>query len=382
MSRNSAASSTIRSRTGSPRRASSSARSSLDNRPEQPSLHSRSAIEDRDVTESNLDRNPNPSENVSNSPELENSSNAMHSRSMFPQGMQPSPLSTDLLPSVPTDNAMTMESSSVSQFEHGKSLGQALTEYKIIEHRRQEEAHQYLEHIDALQAKLQYLTREAAELAKNTARESDAGSNVQKLAQKDEKIALLLEEGQKLSQNEMKHLTTIKKLRVKSLEDEKSLIQARREAADGDKAARILREKLAQAENTRKEDLERLKHLERECKELERVKSEMASMTSELTELQGQIARHESHGFAEEVTKYRKLLETEKKTVLNLQDELANAKVEKELCDGRHRARLHEIQGQADRDRERARVTERDLKAEMQVRSTRDVLSIKRLFIY
>uniref|UniRef100_A0A060T432 ARAD1A13948p n=1 Tax=Blastobotrys adeninivorans TaxID=409370 RepID=A0A060T432_BLAAD len=73
--------------------------------------------------------------------------------------------------------------------------------------------------IESLESKLNYLTKAEVERA-STAKASSSGLQ-KKLAEKDEQIALLFEEGQMLSKKELKYTTTIKKLRAKERETEK-----------------------------------------------------------------------------------------------------------------------------------------------------------------
>ena len=82
----------------------------------------------------------------------------------------------------------------------------------VQEHR--EELHSHLERIDALQSKLTYLSQQLAVSAKSASTDPESNSTDKKLAEKDAQIAALMEEGQKLSKTEMKHLTTIKKLQI------------------------------------------------------------------------------------------------------------------------------------------------------------------------
>ena len=323
------------------------------------------------------DLNSNRLENGSSSRELKDAPQRRSSVSKYMEEITPYSLPEDLSISTPfAQDTGNTESPNASQAENEMSLEQMSSEHESTGTKRQEESNLYLEHIDALQAKLEYLTREAAEFARNIAGELDAGSSLQRLALKDEKIALLLDEGQKLSQIEMKHLATIKKLRIKSIEEEKRLSQAKRDIMEGDRTKKLLHEKLAQAEIMHREDSERLKHLEKKDRELEQVESELTLKTAQIVELQSQIVRYKNSGI-EEVIKYKDLLDAEKKIASTLRNDLMNAKVERELEDDRHRAQCRDIKGQADRDKERARVTELDLKGELQVSWIPDFFTIR-----
>ncbi len=63
--------------------------------------------------------------------------------------------------------------------------------------------------------KLIFLAKESSALARKEYLSASSNILQKKLAEKDEKISLLLEEGQKLSSSELKYMTTIKKLRLR-----------------------------------------------------------------------------------------------------------------------------------------------------------------------
>ncbi|KAK2609016.1 hypothetical protein QQS21_002386 [Conoideocrella luteorostrata] len=89
--------------------------------------------------------------------------------------------------------------------------------------KQQDEIREYVERIDSLQSKLQYLAKTATDAAKKAALSAPSGSVEQKLAERDEKIALLMEEGQKLSNNEHKLRMTIKNLRAQIGDNRKQM---------------------------------------------------------------------------------------------------------------------------------------------------------------
>lgn len=121
------------------------------------------------------------------------------------------------------------EGSGSKEDEPARSSNEGPREYRSTETGSDdaEDVQVYLERIEALQAKVQYLVTEATSRAKAAKSETKPVSNEHKLAVKDEKVALLIEEGQVLAQKEMKHLTLIKKLRLKSAEDEQQLKEIR-----------------------------------------------------------------------------------------------------------------------------------------------------------
>ena len=252
-----------------------------------------------------------------------------------------------------------------------KTIEQMRSDYKAAELRRQEETHIYLERIDALQSKLQYLTREAAEVAKNALADSQSGSTEHKMAAKDEKIALLIEEGQKLSQTELKHMSIIKKLRAKSTEDEKVVGDLKRTTEKYEKSAHEAQERAERAENAEKEASERLKSLGRVEKDLEKVRAERDARESLIQDLQIKLSQATSAAKEAEVKANAEALAAEKRRAADLTDELWNLKVEKELAQKQHQNELRELKDKAEREKERARVAEIERQGEQSILESR-----------
>ena len=255
--------------------------------------------------------------------------------------------------------------------EQEKIIQQLRSDNEAAELRRQEETHEYLERIDALQAKLQYLTREAAEIAKNAASDSRPGSVEHKLAKRDEQITQLLEEGQKLSQTELKHMTIIKKLRAKAGEDEKSVAEAKKAAEKHQRLAREASDKARKAEVAEKLASERAKNLPKLEKDLENVKAErdtnnelVQDLQIQLSEVTNAVKEAEEKATAEE-------LEREKLRVSDLTDELSNLKAEKELSEKTLQNELRELGEKAEREKERQRAAEIERKAEQDILESR-----------
>ena len=250
---------------------------------------------------------------------------------------------------------------------HGDTIRQLQSELGIVELRHQEEIHEYMERNDALQVKLQYLSSQAAAAARKNAEDANLGSLDRIIAQKDEKIALLFEEGQKLSQNEMKQLTSIKKLRAKLVEEERKTAQTTRKLHEMEEKTRILEERARRSESLQTQYQTKMKDHERTVQELDRITMANFSMSSIIAGLEQQIAHVKSVGALDEVNKYKELLEVEKGRVTALEDDLTTAKFERDLSDDRYRSQLRDFQAIADRDKERARATEIDLRGELSV---------------
>lgn len=251
--------------------------------------------------------------------------------------------------------------------EYQKKFDQMQSDYETSELRRQEETHDYLERIDALQSKLQYLTKEAAETAKNARAESKPGSDEYKLAAKDEKITLLLEEGQRLSQTELKHMNIIKKLRAKSTEDDKAIATLKKLAEKHEKAAREAQERAKHAENLERRVIERTKTLPKVEKELETVKNDRDAKASLVQDLQRQLSDATSLVKEEEERAQAKALETERKITAGLMDELSVLKTEKNAGERQHQIAMRDMRDKYERDKERARMIEMERQGEQTV---------------
>lgn len=109
---------------------------------------------------------------------------------------------------------------------HIRSVEAKLAEVELL---GREERYTHVERVDALEAKLKFLTREMTESAQRSAASATTATVEKQLAEKDEKIALLMGEGQILATTEHKHRSIIKKLRLEAAERDKSLAGLREE---------------------------------------------------------------------------------------------------------------------------------------------------------
>jgi hypothetical protein len=251
--------------------------------------------------------------------------------------------------------------------EYDAIMKQMQSDYETAELQRQEEVHGYIERIDALQSKLQYLAKESAETARKAGSSAPAGSLEKKLADKEEQVALLMEEGQQLSKKEITHLSTLKKLRAKMAEDSKELADAKRKQEKAEKDALIATEKWKKAESTEKRLNERLKLVPQLQKEIESLKSERDAKDSIIADLKKQLEEAISGNKEAETKIAHEALLVEKRRVAELEDDLANMKIEKSLISDRGQAQIKELREKIDKDAERARILELEMKTEQQM---------------
>jgi len=251
--------------------------------------------------------------------------------------------------------------------EYDVLLKQLQSDFETSELHRQEEVHSYIERIDALQAKLQYLAKESAESARKVSNSAPSGSLEKKLADKEEQVALLMEEGQKLSKKELAHLTTIKKLRAKVQEDAKDLAEAKRKQEKAEKDAAFAFERLRRAEGSEKRVVEKQRIISQLQKEIDTLKSERDSKDTTIASLKVQLEEAAVQEKEAETKLAHESLLLEKKRTSDLEDDIANLKIEKSLVAERAQSQIKDLREKMDKDAERARIRELEMKTEQQM---------------
>lgn len=251
--------------------------------------------------------------------------------------------------------------------EHDVLLKQLQSDFETSELQRQEEVHSYIERIDALQAKLQYLARESAEAARKASSSAPGGSLEKKLADKEEQVALLMEEGQQLSKKELAHLTTIKKLRAKIQEDGKEVAEAKRKQEKAEKDAVNALDRLRRAEGSDKRLNEKQRQVNQLQRDIESLKSERDSKDSTIANLRKQLEEAAAQEKEAEAKAASEALQQEKRRAADLEDDLANLQIEKSLVSDRAQAQTKELREKMDKDAERARIMELEMKTEQQM---------------
>lgn len=251
--------------------------------------------------------------------------------------------------------------------EYEMLLKQLQSDYETSELQRQEEVHGYVERIDALQAKLQYLARESAEAARKASGSAAGGSVEKKLADREEQVALLMEEGQQLSKKELAHLTTIKKLRAKIQEDSKEVAEAKRKQEKAEKDVASALERLRRAEGSDKRLNEKQRQVNQLQKDIESLKSERDSRDMTIAALREQLDDAAMQEKEAEAKAASEALQREMKRAAELEDDIANLKIEKNLVADRAQAQIKELREKMDKDAEHARITELEMKTEQQM---------------
>ncbi|PQE24552.1 m repeat protein [Rutstroemia sp. NJR-2017a WRK4] len=291
-------------------------------------------------------------------------------RSSAPRDSIDSARTSDLLPRSSVDEpAPRIDGASAQKTpaEYEALLRQLQSDYETSELQRQDEVHGYIERIDALQAKLQYLAKENLESAKKAIGSAPAGSLEKKLAEKEQQVVLLMEEGQTLSKKELTYMTTIKKLRAKIAEDSKEVAEAKKKQEKAETDAAALSERLKRVEGAEKRLNERNSLINRLQKDLDAAKVEKDAKDATINSLRAQLEESVTREKQAETKLAQEALEAERKRVAELEDDISNLKIEKELVNDRAQIQIKELREKLDREAELARVAALEMKNEQQM---------------
>jgi TATA element modulatory factor len=235
----------------------------------------------------------------------------------------------------------------------------------------QAEMNAYLERIDALRRTLQTLVdsvsdsaRKSAEAARQGAASAEHGSLEQKLSQKDEKIALLIEEGTRWSKTEMDLRSTIKKIRTQATANAKEHETTKGRAERAERNLRAMEDRARRAEATGKRVEQSLAVATAEANDTESLKKERTTLNATIAEMQSQLLKANARADAAENKAQSEQLEKERARTAELQDELNRLKVDRELSDEKLQRQIKDLQAALDREKEQAQAMESEMLGE------------------
>lgn len=232
---------------------------------------------------------------------------------------------------------------------------------------QRQEIYGYIERIDALQSKLKYLAKEAAESAKNAAASASPGSVQKQLHEKDERIALLLEEGQKLSKSEMDHRTAVKKLRQQLTENTKAQTEMKKKMEKMERDLANSEARAKRAEAAEKRAIESLSYQKETVKDFDAVTNERNALNQTVQEMKGQLSRALARAEAAESKAESDALEQERRRANDLEEELSSTKIERDIREEKSRKEISDLTQTVEQEKERARMLEAELKSEQSV---------------
>ncbi|KAK5085944.1 hypothetical protein LTS08_006467 [Lithohypha guttulata] len=228
----------------------------------------------------------------------------------------------------------------------------------------QEEINAYLERIDALQRNMQILAKETIANAKMVKSDVQSSSIEKQLADKDERIALLMEEGTKLTKSELQYRKTIKALRTQAITLNKDQDAARGRAEKAERSLSALETRASEAEARARQKSEELATVSRSATDLAAVTKERNALQSTLAEVRSQLGKANKRAEQAEVNAQSDKLETERKRTAELQDDLTSSKVEHELATDKSKREIEELKRSLQAERAQARQMENDMLAE------------------
>ncbi|EXJ55705.1 hypothetical protein A1O7_08634 [Cladophialophora yegresii CBS 114405] len=235
----------------------------------------------------------------------------------------------------------------------------------------QAEMNVYLERIDALRRDLQTLVdsvsdsaRNSAETAKQAAYAAEPGSLEQKISQKDEKIALLIEEGTRWSKTEIELRGTIKKIRAQATAHAKEQEVSKSRAEKAEKAFRAMEDRAKRAEAANKRLEQNLSLSSATTKEIEAVRKERDALNATLADMKTQLSKANARAEAAETKAQSDQLDRERKRVAELQDDLTSAKVERQILEEKLRREIKDLQAALEAEKGQARAMESEMLSE------------------
>ncbi|CAO2650283.1 Nn.00g015750.m01.CDS01 [Neocucurbitaria sp. VM-36] len=246
-----------------------------------------------------------------------------------------------------------------------KELSLLQTTYEETLRNNRDELNSHLERIDALQSKLTYLTQQLAASAKAASSDADATPEDKKMAEKDALVASLMEEGQKLSKTELKHMTTIKQIRAKTQEQSKDIATLKQRLSKAEKGIKEQSERAKRAESAEKSAQEKMKIVSKIEKDIEAIRAEREEAGLTITELRKQLNDALSRAEDAEKRVQAGALEAEKRVTASLTEDMENLRIEKKLAEDRAKRELQASRDEAKSQQEKAKVAELELRGEI-----------------
>ncbi|KAK6353779.1 hypothetical protein TWF730_008205 [Orbilia blumenaviensis] len=251
------------------------------------------------------------------------------------------------------------------------TISQLREDLATCESRRAEESSAASERIDSLEEKLKYLAKESADEARKRIQTGGASALEKELAKRDERIALLLEEGERLSKIELKHMNNIKRLRAKAQEDERAAAEAKRKQEKAEKEAADLREKTKKAVEAEKRANEKLRAMSKLEVDNESLKRERDILQISTSDLRLQLAKAVARADDAESKVQTEALEAERKITADLREKLEKAQNDAMADKERSKSEIWTLQSKLERDGDRAKAVELELKNEVSMLETK-----------
>ena len=228
----------------------------------------------------------------------------------------------------------------------------------------QQERYEYLARIDELQRNLDNMVEEAARSARIAAAAASPGSPDKELAEARERYALLMKEGQKLESEAANSRTAVRRLRQQLADNSKLQAELKKKNEKLEKALLSSESRANRAEAAEKRAIESLSSHLKMTKDFEAVTIERDALNQTVKEMKAQIGRAVARAEAAEAQARSDASKQEERRTEELEEELSSTKIELEICQAKSQKEIAELKGSLEREKERARSLEIELKAE------------------
>lgn len=212
----------------------------------------------------------------------------------------------------------------------------------------QKEIDAYVEKTSSLESKLVFLSRDEAERAHGI-KLSSSGLE-KKLAEKEEQVALLMEEGQMLSKKELKNMNTIKMYRSKAQEQERIAIDAKDRQSRLEREVSKLKEKIRTMSEVEKRQTADIKFKSKIEGELENLRKEKLDNQKTIESLREELTQATSKYNDEVAAAHTKALNAEKERASELQRELSKVQLELSVAIEKHQIEISELESRMSKD--------------------------------
>ncbi|KAK9477132.1 TATA element modulatory factor 1 TATA binding-domain-containing protein [Lipomyces japonicus] len=222
--------------------------------------------------------------------------------------------------------------------------------------------HAALDRVTVLEEKVKYLSNQLLDYTQNKL----GPIKIDKvLMEKDEKIALLLQEGETLSKTELKNMNTIKRLRNAERDAERRIQDALRRSERSDKEANDLRERLRKANEIERKQSDRIKLLAKSDAEVDILKRERDLMKTTISSLKDEVAQ--ANTVAEDAIQKAQsnAVEIERKRADELEKEISKLKSEAALEAEKASQEKFNLESKLSRDNDRSKTREQELQNEI-----------------
>ncbi|KAK9235595.1 TATA element modulatory factor 1 TATA binding-domain-containing protein [Lipomyces kononenkoae] len=280
---------------------------------------------------------------------------------------QPEPTNRTTTPPTPTttpsvDNQESVASEATVADELPQSSTTDLQQLQSELAQKQEDLHSSVNRVTILEEKVKYLSNQLLEYTEKKPNQNHIDT---RLAERDERIALLLLEGETLSKNELKHMTTIKRLRTAEKEAERQAQDAKRRQERAEKEAADLKERLRKANEIERKQSERIKILAKSDSEVDILKRERDTLKTTISDLRDELAQ--ANLLADEAVQkaQTEALDKEKRRAESLVQQLEALKAEHALERERFTHDKFNLQSKLARETDRSKAREHELREEI-----------------